>query len=346
MKNFGTKIDNDATSAGEVVADEYNSIFRELENAAKVVGALNAADNYQLLKAIDMLSKANRYTDTGVANAVKLTRLAAIGAPEVLFDGMSVRFAAAVTNTGASTLKLNALAAKALKNNGNDLAAGFLVAGDMYEAVYDAANDWFEVEREIVVGLQAGDAYATFGGKAILLPTDTNLQTWADTFPDSGLYCVQITSAQNGLPLGSGTWYIDYKRFSSDVASNVFHTMLATSTNDAGVYYNTNFGGAWSGWEGQGLGVGQTWQDVKASRAYGVTYTNSTGRTIMVAVSTYTDTYTQLLAHVDGVMIASNESYNAALWETHITVAVPAGSTYMFAVTAGSPTSAQWSELR
>lgn len=33
------------------------------------------------------------------------------------------------------------------------------------------------------------------------------------------------------------------------------------------------------------IGVGQTWQDVKASRSSGVTYTNNTGRPIMVSVS-------------------------------------------------------------
>lgn len=53
-----------------------------------------------------------------------------------------------------------------------------------------------------------------------------------------------------------------------------------------------------------GLGDGQTWQDVTASRTESVTYTNTTGKAIMVAVSSIDSRYsTQPNAGTSGVSI-------------------------------------------
>ena len=57
-------------------------------------------------------------------------------------------------------------------------------------------------------------------------------------------------------------------------AQNTANTALANSTTNAAAIAAM----------GAPLGVGQTWQDVTASRSARVTYTNNTGRTILVAV--------------------------------------------------------------
>lgn len=87
------------------------------------------------------------------------------------------------------------------------------------------------------------------------------------------------------------------------------------------------------------LGVGQTWQAVTGSRTSGTTYTNSTGKSIMVMVSNNSvaggSGYT-----VGGVNIGntgSNSQYNPL-----ITFLVPAGATYL--VTSTNIT--LWAELR
>jgi hypothetical protein len=99
-----------------------------------------------------------------------------------------------------------------------------------------------------------GSAYRTTNGKATGLPTNTDLQTWADSLPPSGLYDCYLTAPQNGLPLG--WWYIDYKRHDADFGGgDSWHHLEARSFggaaghNTAGlIYQNTCSGGVWTGW--------------------------------------------------------------------------------------------------
>lgn len=83
----------------------------------------------------------------------------------------------------------------------------------------------------------------------------------------------------------------------------------------------------------RGLGDGQAWQNVTASRVSGTVYTNTTGRPIFVQVSFTTG---GVYVVVDGVNLTVS-AYHAAF-------IVPAGSTYK--VTYGSPVNLTWVELR
>lgn len=92
------------------------------------------------------------------------------------------------------------------------------------------------------------------------------------------------------------------------------------------------------------LGAGQTWQDVKVSRAAGTTYTNTTGKPIEVIV-VYSGVNAQLELQVNGSTIwrqfsavSSGDIYQGAR------VLVPAGSTYRVTGTLGTLFS--WWELR
>ena len=92
------------------------------------------------------------------------------------------------------------------------------------------------------------------------------------------------------------------------------------------------------------IGVNQTWQDVTSERASGITYTNTTGKPIVVGLhSTCTSiqNVTYLLIYVDGIVIdfidyAGSQAVQAV---------VPNNSTYActVGVNAGIPT---WVELR
>ena len=89
------------------------------------------------------------------------------------------------------------------------------------------------------------------------------------------------------------------------------------------------------------LGVGQTWQDVTASRASGTTYTNTTGRPIFVVVSQSSST-TNYSIQVNGVNI---NSFTSAGYSTACSAVVPSGATYK--LTGGSLASPiGWAELR
>ena len=76
-----------------------------------------------------------------------------------------------------------------------------------------------------------------------------------------------------------------------------------------------------------GIGYGQTWQDVKASRAFGVTYTNSTGKPIEVSVTGYWpgNGGTVALQPTIGGVVIGEQKYGYAPCMTFI---VPNNTTY------------------
>ena len=84
------------------------------------------------------------------------------------------------------------------------------------------------------------------------------------------------------------------------------------------------------------IGVGQTWQNVAGSRSSGTNYTNSTGKPIMVSI---TSIGTARIT-VGGVVAAQSGINNAT---SQICVIVPNGTTY--SLNAGAPIGL-WAELR
>lgn len=101
------------------------------------------------------------------------------------------------------------------------------------------------------------------------------------------------------------------------------------------------------------LGYGQKWQNVAASRVAGTTYTNSTGRPIMVAVCmTTTNTAQSVNASftIDGTVVAagSANASNGTTWGALLSVftfIIPDGSTYSSTASL-SPSINRWWELR
>ena len=89
-----------------------------------------------------------------------------------------------------------------------------------------------------------------------------------------------------------------------------------------------------------GIGDYQTWQDVTGSRILGTTYTNSTGRSIMVQVRSYTNGNV-CAPTVDGLLLAG-ASQSSTDGYPSVTFIVPPGSTYSFESTSLS----RWVELR
>ncbi len=149
MLNYGTKIDNNETSAGVVVAKEYNSIMSEQKNTVTPFLDLDELDNSQTVKAIDMASKAMYYIDTGTVNSIILSRGATTETIEILFEGMVIMFTPANINTGATTLKIKTLDAKPLFYSGEALTAGFLSADKTYTAIYSATNGRFDIQKKL-----------------------------------------------------------------------------------------------------------------------------------------------------------------------------------------------------
>ena len=93
-----------------------------------------------------------------------------------------------------------------------------------------------------------------------------------------------------------------------------------------------------------GLGVNQTWQ--APTRAIGTTYTNSTGKPIMVAITATCD----VASTVQGLVIAGTTIYAAAVAVANtgcgISLLVPDGATYVTTTNSGTLTLVTWRELR
>ena len=92
----------------------------------------------------------------------------------------------------------------------------------------------------------------------------------------------------------------------------------------------------------KGLGVDQTWQDVTTQRQLGVTYTNTTGRTIAIKVitkrqgGTFTCKY-----YIDNIVYTGSDSYQ---FYTDWDLIIPPTSTYKIEITGGALD--KWYELR
>ena len=95
----------------------------------------------------------------------------------------------------------------------------------------------------------------------------------------------------------------------------------------------------------QVLGVGQTWQDVTASRALGVTYTNSTGKPIMVSVEIGSTTDVTCAIKVNNIYVAYQIIRSPYSNNNNTYAIVPAGATYL-AEGYGAGLYHQWRELR
>ena len=101
------------------------------------------------------------------------------------------------------------------------------------------------------------------------------------------------------------------------------------------------------------IGVGQTWQDVTASRVIGATYTNSTGKPIMVSFDSYgahTGASQGMAIAINGNVVAytSNSFSNASLfhgYRQNLTAIVPNGAIYQYSVST-PPQSFFINELR
>ena len=96
------------------------------------------------------------------------------------------------------------------------------------------------------------------------------------------------------------------------------------------------------------LGLGQSWQNVSASRALATTYTNSTGRTIAVNVGIGSNAAAWLLqTTVAGTQVGQCLfGAQTAPQSGQAFILIPPGATYSFDVSAGTGYVQSWFELR
>ncbi|HCR3777862.1 TPA: hypothetical protein ON750_003528, partial [Morganella morganii] len=89
------------------------------------------------------------------------------------------------------------------------------------------------------------------------------------------------------------------------------------------------------------IGIGQTWQNMTASRAIGTTYTNATTKPIMISVTKLGRAATTLYINNQ---VVSSVDYGDGNLQGSLSTIIPAGSTYKIEVYSG--TIQGWWELR
>ena len=89
------------------------------------------------------------------------------------------------------------------------------------------------------------------------------------------------------------------------------------------------------------IGVNQTWQDLTASRVAGTTYTNSTGKPIMLSVNTTYSSSNTTILYVNGVSTQVNAIDQGYAHPTIVCI-IPNGATYSITGWVAG----KWSELR
>jgi hypothetical protein len=145
------------------------------------------------------------------------------------------------------------------------------------------------------------------------------------------------------LPTGNGSAHQVLKN-NTTAGELVFGLSLPSGNGTNGQALTTDGAGG-SSWSTLALlGVGQTWQNVTASRAFGTTYTNSTGKPIEVVIAFANPSPGQSgVLTVGGVAIQFGQINSAYINLASGSAIVPLGATYVFNTTT---TLIQWMELR
>lgn len=129
----------------------------------------------------------------------------------------------------------------------------------------------------------------------------------------------------------------------SEVADKYVNTFNAQDISGA---KNFTVAPKLNGFDLTSIGIGQTWQDVTASRAWATTYTNTTGRPIMVSITAQDPAAGNLYIglRVNGVKLA--EQYHSAGSQAQVAAIIPPGATYMVERADTNDTITGWLELR
>mgnify|MGYP003645510913 CR=1 FL=1 len=214
---------------------EYNTVISETSvntEMTQIASALTAsiAKDGQTVPTAN-LPMGGSYRHTGVSNGAARTDYAALGqlqdsAPLFLGTntvtasatpaiaayaaGQTFRFKAGGTNTGAVTLNLNSLGAKAVQKRGAALVAGDITANNVVTVVYDGTQFQMTSPAAAAVIPSASTTVAGIVELATTAETTTGTDALRAVTPD-GLH--DMTS------LAGAAWFLDEDTLSSD--SNV-----------------------------------------------------------------------------------------------------------------------------
>ena len=179
----------------------------------------------------------------------------------------------------------------------------------------------------------------TYSSTTITLTVASHSLIVGDTIEVNGLTTTDTGTGATTTYVPNGVWTVSATTTTSiSYVVSTAPTVTNKSVSSATVKGITLVNGVYGG-----VGVGQTWQDVTASRAVGVTYTNTTGKPIMCAIQHTQGGGTVLTVTISGVSFYVGSAGGATATSDTDTFIVPSGGTYSI---TGASSSLKWLELR
>jgi hypothetical protein len=366
----------------ELDAAWFNAAQEEICSVIEGMGyALDPNNRGQLLVAIQRAIEVrvgDYALDTGTANAKVVALNPAIAAYTGDFNGV---FKNAVLNTGPVTVNFGPGVVPLVAENGAALAGGDLPAG--YLVGYQYVNADGKAYVTSMVNSQGDARYLQLAGGALTGAITQNFsgKVWEGT-PVGGAkvrrFVDSIAATTGNIEIGdayncdlnpvTGVWagrdVVDIcwlEKWSDTgglkeiwVAPTAAAGVVPAWTKVFGVDANTGrtiIGNAVNANEavalGQAYGLGQTWQNVTASRAAGVTYTNTTAKPIEVYIQgTMSAGSAYPILTTEGLPFWGEMSFNLANQPAFIRLTIRPGQTYILSTSSGTMTISQWAELR
>lgn len=221
--------------------------------------------------------------------------------------------------------------------------AGLTTAAD--RMIYTTALDTYAVAtltafaRTLLDDADAATARATLGVGTGFVAAGTGVSDFDDV-DENGIFYGNIGTAN--MPGTANVHTLIHAYVNANLSSQIA-TDLSTGT----IYKRMRTGGTWGAWsdirrEENGIGVGQTWQDVSGSRTDGTSYQNTTGKPIMVSVNSDQDGRLQVSTD-NSTWVTVGRFIDSSNDRTTVTAIVPDDHYYRTFDGAGFN---MWAELR
>lgn len=198
--------------------------------------------------------------------------------------------------------------------------------------------------NSVIYMQDADDGYRTIICESNRIGFLTQAGLWGAYCNDAGDWiCDTRMTCVNAPTLGTDLAnkdYVDTKLTASTyTAADVLTKIKTVDGSGSGLDADTL-----DGYQASAFLIGTTWTNVTASRTNGITYTNSTGKTIQVSIIVQSTDGTLSAAYirVDGVLLVDYHRIPLS-GNVTLTCLIPPGATYLF--DKGSVTVVTWMEL-